>query len=128
MIEVPARGSSDPAQREKMALGAAANRAVDSYLRFLSDTRSPGRRVNQTKLQQDIRDETNLAKKTILIARLHNAIQREQLMALQQIREDEFLKHVNWFSEKHEITYQVWREMGVPVAVLKKAGIDEHTT
>lgn len=123
MAQTRTKPSDD--QISQMKRGAAANKAVDQYLRFISDTRQAGRPVNQTKLQDDIRNEANLARKTILIARLHNAIKREQLMAVQELREQAFLEHAAWFSEKHDISYPVWREMGVSAAVLKKSGIVE---
>lgn len=37
--------------------------------------------------------------------------------------EDEFVKAVKPYSERKGIAYDVWREIGVPVIVLRKAGI-----
>lgn len=37
--------------------------------------------------------------------------------------EDDFIKAVPGYSERHNISYEAWREVGVPAAVLRRAGI-----
>lgn len=39
------------------------------------------------------------------------------------VAENKFVKVARSFSDRNEITFDAWREFGVPVAVLKKAGI-----
>lgn len=112
------------ADKEKMQLGAKAMRAVDKYLQHINSPLKPkGRPVNMATLEAKIREETNLAKKTILIAQMHRAIEWENKQAEGAALEDDFVKHVLWFSEQHNIDYATWREMEVSPAVLKKAGI-----
>ena len=108
-------GSMTPEAKENMAMGMRAMRAVDAYLTLI-DQRKPGRKVDRAALEEKAKAETNLAHKVILIAQIHEAIREQEW-------EDEFVKYAPWFSEQHNIQYAVWREMGVKVAVLAKAGI-----
>lgn len=106
-------------RRERMVAGAYAMRAVDSYLRSINEQKPRGRRTNPEELQRKIDAEPNLAKKTILTARLHDAVNVRQTAEV----EEDFIKHAKNFSERHDISYAVWREMGVSPEVLKKCGI-----
>ena len=87
------------------------------------DQKKPGRRIDRALLEMKAKDEKNLAHKVILIAQIHEALRREDEALKEQAWEDEFVKYVPWFSEQHNITYAVWREMGVSAKVLSKAGI-----
>ena len=117
------RGASDETQRQKMVKGAAANRAIDSYLRYISTNKPRGRKVDQGLLQMKIDDEDNLAKKVILIAQLREVEQQAEAEKMSQELEDTFVEHVRWFSDQHGIPYAVWREMGVGPGVLNRAGV-----
>lgn len=108
--------------KENIATGQKAMRVVDTYLTFI-DQRKPGRRVDRDLLEMRIKDEKNLAHKVILIAQMHEAIRREDERLKEQEWEDEFVKYAPWFSDQHNITYAVWREMGVSAKILSKAGI-----
>jgi len=108
--------------RENMAMGQKAMRAIDAYLTYTS-TKPRGRPMDRAELELKAKDETNLAHKVILIAKIHEALRREDAALKEQEWEDEFVKYAPWFSEQHGITYAVWREMAVPAAVLAKAGI-----
>jgi hypothetical protein len=106
-----------------MVKGAAASKAVDAYLRFISTDKPRGRRVDTGLLELKIQDEDNLAKKVILIAQLREAERVAESQKNEQALEDAFVEHVRWFSGKHDIPYAVWREMGVGPGVLNRAGI-----
>ena len=114
--------SALPENTEKRTAGMRASHAINRYLHFLSETTQRGRPVDIGKLEADIATTDNYAQKAVLLAKLH----REQ--AKQTDRPDgdelrnEFLKYINPYSERHGITYQVWRELGVPVADLKVSG------
>ena len=108
--------------KENMAMGMKAMRAVDAYLTYM-DTKPRGRKMDRALLEMKAQDETNLAHKVIIIAQIHEAIRREDAAIREAEWEEEFVKYAPWFSQQHNITYAVWREMGVPAAVLSKAGI-----
>jgi len=110
--------------RENMAMGQKAMRAVDQYLTYV-DTKPRGRPMDRMALERKAQDETNLAHKVILIAQIHEALRREEAALKETEWADEFVKYAPWFSEQHGITYAVWREMGVPAAVLAKCGITQ---
>ncbi len=111
------------ADKEKMQHGAAAMRAIDKYLTYLDSEKPRGRRPDPAAIEAKIADESNLARKTILIADLHRANDALAALAAEDELAADFVKYAPWFSDQHKITYPVWREMGVPVAVLKEAGI-----
>ena len=110
--------------KENMAMGMKAMRAVDQYLTYM-DTKPRGRPMNREALELKAQGETNLAHKVIIIAQIHEALRREDAALREAEWEDEFLKYAPWFSQQHNITYAVWREMGVPASVLSKAGITQ---
>ena len=117
-------GSMTQEAKENMAMGMKSMRAVDAYLTYM-DQKKPGRRIDRSALEEKAKAETNLAHKVIIIAQIHEAIRREDEALKEQEWENEFLKYAPWFSEQHNITYAVWREMGVPTKVLAKAGITQ---
>jgi hypothetical protein len=102
--------------------------AVEAYLRLVNDAPAHTyRSVPIEELERRLANETSLAAKAILIAKLHEARSRtaaiEQDKVTRQALEDGFVKYVGGFSARHHVTYAVWREMGVPVKVLQRAGI-----
>lgn len=115
-------GSMTDEAKENMVMGQRAMRAVDAYLNYL-DKKPVRRRVKPADLERKIEAEANLAHKVILIAQMHEAIRSAEQAIVDESIEDEFVKYSPWFSQQHNITYAVWREMGVPSKVLSKAGI-----
>ena len=107
----------------KMASTMAENKAVEQYLQWITNGTLP-LKANQTeaitRLDARIKDEPRLHMKVRLIAERHRmanpAIDKEALV-------EDFVKHAGSFSERNGVTYAVWREMGVPVAVLTQAGL-----
>ena len=47
-------------------------------------------------------------------------------LASWQEREDEFVAVARAYSRRHRITFETWHEIGVPAAVLRRAGIRRH--
>jgi hypothetical protein len=101
--------------------------AVEAYLRAVADPPKAYRSVPVEELEARLQAEPSLAGKAILIAKIHEAQEAmtrlEQRRAQHQEAEEAFVKHAGAFSAKHHITYAVWRQMGVPVPVLRRAGI-----
>lgn len=108
-----------PEQRERMVTGIRSMNAVNQYLKSIQDGKPRGRPVDPAAIQLKIDAEQNLARKVILIAKLHEALRTAQTTEA----EDAFVEHAPAFSQRHNITYAAWREMGVPVEVLTKCGI-----
>ena len=108
--------------KENMAMGMRAMRAVDAYLNRI-DKKPVRRRVDPVALEKKIAAEENLAHKVILIAQMHESIRSAEQAIVDESLEEEFVKYAPWFSQQHNITYAVWREMNVPAKVLSKAGI-----
>jgi hypothetical protein len=109
--------------KENMAMGMKAMRAVEAYLTFIDQHKPRGKKVDRALLEEKIKEEKRLAHKVILIAQMHEAVRREEWAAEEAPLEDAFIKYAPWFSEQHGIQYAAWREMGVQVQVLGKAGI-----
>jgi hypothetical protein len=123
------RGSAlrDPETREAATQGLREQRAIEAYLRFLADPPKSYRGLSVEDIDAKIGAESSLARKAILIAQRHQAATdiaaREHSRASREALEDGFVKHAGTFSTRHNITYSVWREMGVPPAALRRAGM-----
>jgi len=109
--------------KENMQLGAKAMRAIEAYLVYINQYKTRGRPLSSESLENKIADEARLAQKVILIAKLHEAIRREELAQEEEALKKEFVKYAPWFSEQHGVTYPAWREIGVSAFVLAEAGI-----
>jgi hypothetical protein len=99
------------------------NDAVEAYLQYITNGTLPPPKDMGTKvevLDQRIENEPRLFMKVKLIAERH-AITAPQVTPEELL--DGFIKHVGSFSERNQIDYAVWREMGVKPEVLKQAGI-----
>ncbi len=127
------RGGMSQEHKEALAQGRRQARAVRDYLEAISMERRPGRPVDRRalenrieKLQQQINEESNAAKRVELIQRRLDAEMRlaalEERPDLEQLEED-FVEAVKDYSERKGITYTAWREAGVPAAVLRQAGV-----
>lgn len=115
------KGEMTQQAKENMAMGMRSMKVVDAYLTLIDRPR--GRKIDKEALEEKIKAESNLAHKVILIAQMHEALRREEAAAAEAELEEQFVKYAPWFSEQHNITYAVWREMGVQAGVLSKAGI-----
>lgn len=75
------------------------------------DSAAPLKRVQLIQEKMDLQDE---------LVGLENKVEPEQY-------EPDFVKAAKGYSERKGITYGAWRELGVPAAVLKKAGISRSS-
>lgn len=115
-----------------LAAGRRESRAIKSYLDSLG-ARRRGRPVTQESLTKRVKDlekrianETNSLRAIDLrqaradaeqaLASMTGTVDRSRLEA-------DFVRHVKAYTKRKGISYAVWREAGVPAAVLKKAGI-----
>ena len=100
------------------------NHAIEAYLQYLATGELPVDPQKQSKLEAidaRIAAEQRLYRKALLIAERHEVAAQG---ATADDLKDGFLKHVGGFMARNPaVNYSVWREMGVPPAVLKEAGI-----
>jgi hypothetical protein len=116
-----------------LAKGREQGRAVREYLTALEQERKPGRRVDRgsvekriADVQRRIDDEPDPSKRVELIQRRLDL--EGQLIAMQEegdlgALEQGFVEAAAEYSERKGISYTAWREVGVPAAVLKQAGV-----
>lgn len=116
-----------------LAKGRAQGKAVRDYLAALEQDRKPGRRMDKATIERKIEEtkeaievEAEPAKRLELIQRridleerLAESTQGPDLEALEQ----DFIDAALEYSERKGISYPAWRELGVPAATLKAAGI-----
>lgn len=115
-----------------LAAGRKESRAIKAYLESLN-TRRRGRPVTAETLTRRVKElekriaaETNVLRAVDLrqarleaeaaLAAAAVTVDREKL-------ESDFSRYARAYSKRKGISYSVWREAGVPAAVLKKAGI-----
>lgn len=129
------RGVSDQ-QKQAMQQGRTEGAHIRRYLDALKVENAPKRR-GRRRTPDEIRSEV-----ARIDATLSNGVDTLEEVSLRQRRlllvsdlqetepkiksadyEDDFVKSVKGFSERKGIAYDVWRELGVPVVTLRKAGI-----
>ncbi|MBW3643895.1 MAG: hypothetical protein KY441_00130 [Actinobacteria bacterium] len=132
MTPAKKRAVSDD-QKAAMAEGRAQSRSIAPYLEAL-EAHKPKRGRKRTPESIDKRlaaidrelDDANQIKRLSLVQeRLDLLEERENLQRdvdLSQY-EDDFVENAKSYGERKGISYQAWRELGVPAAVLKRAGI-----
>ena len=115
-----------------LAAGRRESRAIKLYLDALA-SRRPGRPVTPDTLSKRIKDlekriaaEVNPLKAVDLRqARLdaENALEAAKGGADTASLESDFARFARSYSKRKGISYTAWREVGIPAAILKKAGI-----
>ena len=105
--------------------------AIKRYLNAL-EQRRPGRpvtldglRAKLNQLTQRIEEEADPLKKVDLVQMridTEDRIEAFDEVDLESL-EDEFVEYARGYSERKGVGYSAWREVGVPAAVLKRAGI-----
>jgi uncharacterized protein YicC (UPF0701 family) len=128
----PKNGMSDE-HKKALAEGRSQGRVVRNYLEAL-DAHKPKRGRKRTpdsirkrldRIEQELPDADQLKRLQLVQERLdlqqelESTEQKVDLSAL----EKEFATAAKPYSERKGISYAAWRELGVPAAVLKKAGI-----
>jgi hypothetical protein len=116
-----------------LAKGRAQSRAVKQYLQALETERKRGPKMTSEKLQTRI-DETRqqIETESDPVRRLELIQQRiddeDRLAGMGDdvdvaTLEKDFVTAAREYSERKGISYTAWRELGVPAAVLRDAGI-----
>lgn len=119
--------------KQALAKGRAQARAVKDYLALLDRDRKRGPKMTAEKLQQRLEEtraaieaEPDPAKRLELIQR---RLDDEDRLANMQDEPDtdavekDFVAAAREYGERKGISYTAWRELGVPAAVLKEAGV-----
>lgn len=97
-------------------------RNIEAYLQWITN-KTPPVAVDQARL--DALD-ARIANAALLVDKVKLIAERHRI-ANPQFDPDDlvegFVKYAGAFSQRNHITYPVWREMGVPAAVLDRAGL-----
>ena len=109
------------------------NRAVGAYLEALEKNRPKrGRRPSKESIQKQLDDIKNRYESATPLQKIQLIQKRIDLeQKLQSVTETQsatnleadFIAAVESYSQRKNISYQAWREIGVPAAVLKRGGI-----
>ncbi len=115
-----------------LAEGRVQARAIKGYLSALG-SRRPGRPVTKEslasrldRLSEKIESEEDPLTRVELIQQRQDVEDQLETMADETdfaALEDGFTAHAKSYSERKGISYSAWREVGVPAAVLRQAGI-----
>lgn len=121
-----------PEHKAAMIQGRTETRVVRQYLEALEVRQSGGRRRSKESLQKKLTAVEQDLESADAVGRLHLVQERINLQkaieaAEQNIDIDElengFIDVAASYSERKGISYQAWREVGVPPKVLQAAGI-----
>lgn len=127
------KGSVTEEHKAAMAQGRVEGRAISSYLEAL-ETHKPkrGRKRTPESIDKQLADiESKLAtanaitRLTLVQQRLDLQKEKESMGETVDLSafEDAFVAAAKGYSERKGISYEAWRELGVPAPVLKRAGI-----
>jgi hypothetical protein len=127
-----ARGMTD-AHKAALATGRTEGRAVRNYLEVLRANKPKrGRKRNSDTINQRLQSIDDQLASADPITELRLVQERRDLeVELESVNEgvdlgaleEKFVKVAQSYSERHGISYASWREVGVPAAVLSRAGI-----
>lgn len=119
-----------------IAAGRSEGAAVRRYLEALKLKRRPGRRFTKAQLAErldELQTKVDSEENPLVEVELRQKARDLELRIAHSDQEvDEadleaaFVEVAKEFSERKKISYSVWREMGVPASVLKKAGIPQE--
>lgn len=122
-------------QQHKDALkqGRTESRAIKAYLEALG-RRSPGRPVTKDSLKaqlERINQKLETAETLKSVELVQKRIDVETALSSLESADDfaalesAFVKNAKSYSDRKGITYTAWREIGVPAATLRAAGVPE---
>jgi hypothetical protein len=127
------KGSVTEEHKAAMAEGRNQSRAISSYLDALEQHKPKrGRKRTPESIDKQVADiDTKLASANAITRlglvqqRLDLLKERESLGAAVDLTafEDAFVAAAKPYSERKGISYEAWRELGVPAPILKRAGI-----
>lgn len=133
---MPKKRTMSDDHKAAIAAGRSEGAAVRRYLEALKLRRRPGRRFSKAQLEQrlaelrsKVESEDNPLVEVELRQKardLESRIARSDQEVDETELEVEFVTVAKEFSQRKNISYSVWREMGVPASVLKKAGIPQE--
>lgn len=119
-----------------IAAGRSEGAAVRRYLEALKRKRRPGRRYSKAQLQErldELQTKVDTEENPLVEVELRQkARDLESRIAHsdQEVDDTEletaFVEVAKDFSRRKNISYSVWRDMGVPASVLKEAGIPQE--
>lgn len=120
--------------KDALAEGRRQSRAIKSYLNALK-SRRPGRPVTRESLRSRLDKiskqieaaDDPLESVSLMQTRLDIEAQLRSLDDSESVADLEkgFVKYAKGYSERKGISYTAWRQIGVPAAVLRRAGIKE---
>jgi hypothetical protein len=116
-----------------MAQGRTESRSIAAYLEALESNR-PKRGRKRTpdsiakrlqKIEEEIGSASAIKKLSLIQERMDLESEKDGMQDTVDLSgfEAEFVKAAKGYSERKGISYTAWRELGVPAAVLKQAGI-----
>jgi hypothetical protein len=116
-----------------MAQGRNESRAIATYLEAL-ETNKPKRGRKRTPesitkrlavIDSELPSATGIKKLSLIQERMDLETEKETMQGTVDLSafEADFVRAAKGYSERKGISYAAWRELGVPPAVLKKAGI-----
>lgn len=119
--------------KRALAKGREQARTVRDYLEALERDSKPGRRLSKDELEQKVHQlqeqisaEDDPAKRVELVQKRLDYEERladfEETADIEELQKA-FVKAVGDYSERKGISYTAWRELGVPAAVLREAGV-----
>ena len=121
-----------PEHKAAMIQGRTETRVVRQYLEALEVRQSGGRRRSKESLQKKLAAVEQDLESADAVGRLHLVQERinlqkaieaaEQNVDIDEL-ENDFIDIAASYSERKGISYQAWREVGVPPKVLQAAGI-----
>jgi hypothetical protein len=121
--------------KDALVQGRKESRAIKAYLDALS-ARRPGRPVTKAGIEDRLKEvrmkiastEDPLRSVDLIQTRLELEDQLKRLGAGDKLDELEsaFVESAASYSQRKGISYTAWREIGVPAATLRKAGISER--
>lgn len=116
-----------------MAEGRAQSRSIAPYLEALEAHKPKRGRKRTTEsidkrlaaIDRELEDANQIKRLSLVQERLDLLEERENLQRDVDLSkyEDDFVENAKSYGERKGISYQAWRELGVPAAVLKRAGI-----
>jgi hypothetical protein len=139
------KGSTEPIEsamsdehKAALVVGRSEARAVREYLAALRHHRPrPGRKRTRQSVKRrldavenelataDHDEEDPIRILELIQERIDLVAELETMSTVNELaqHEQEFVRVASAFGERKGITYQAWREMGIPPAVLRRAGI-----
>jgi hypothetical protein len=119
--------------KEALAAGRNEGRVIRKYLELVEKTRPRRGRQRTTdsisrrlaKIESELEDADPISKVRLIQERinLNSEFADKKLAKDREQLENQFIKIALKYSERHEISYQAWREFGVDPDVLSRAKI-----